>query len=270
MLVARDTEAFINQDWAAVAEDFWVDGFHGLDARKNADPAEWRLTFPDLTTYRDEWLRQAAETAATSDAQSAHSAILASVSLTQITFEGEWALARKVFRGEVPNRDGSRSTLDWQTLYFCRKRADRWLIASFVGYLPNSPAPSLAARFPAAYTQHKTAGPYTPVMGVRGGSRIFALSGQAPLDMEGRVIGTTIEEQSRVTLENCRTQLDAAGLTLADVFKVNVYLTDLAHWQAFNSVYREMMPAPYPARTTIQAGLLPGFLVEVDMWAAQP
>lgn len=129
--------------------------------------------------------------------------------------------------------------------------------------------PSSRAHFAAAERQHKTAGPYTPVVGVHAGARLYVISGQAPLDLEGRVVGTTIEEQSRVTLENCRAQLLAAGCDLADVFKATVFLTDLANWAAFNAVYRQLMRAPYPARTAVQCGLLPGFLVEVELWAAK-
>jgi 2-iminobutanoate/2-iminopropanoate deaminase len=132
----------------------------------------------------------------------------------------------------------------------------------------SQPAPT-AAHFVAARRQHRTAGPYTPVIGVNANARLFVISGQAPLDMEGRVVGQTIEEQSRVTLQNCRTQLQAAGCDLADVFKATVYLTDLSNWAAFNVVYREFMHEPFPARTAVQCGLLPGFLVEIEMWAAR-
>ena len=78
-----------------------------------------------------------------------------------------------------------------------------------------------------------------------------------------------MEDQARVTLQNCRTQLLAAGCDFQDVFKATVYLTDLSHWSAFNAVYREFMSEPFPARTAVQTGLLPGFLVEIEMWAAR-
>jgi 2-iminobutanoate/2-iminopropanoate deaminase len=132
-----------------------------------------------------------------------------------------------------------------------------------------SSPPITAAHFAAAHRQHRTAGPYTPVVGVNGNATLFVISGQAPLDLEGRVVGNTIEEQSRVTLENCRMQLRAAGCDLKDVFKATVYLTDLSNWAAFNVVYRQYMQEPFPARTAIQCGLLPGFLVEIEMWAAR-
>lgn len=123
-------------------------------------------------------------------------------------------------------------------------------------------------KLPAGAGQHKTAGPYSPVLEIDG-RRLVVISGQAPLDDEGRVIGRTIEEQARVTLDNCRRQFKTAGVELAQVFKVNVYLTDLADWPRFNEVYKTYFAEPRPARTAIGAFLLSGFLVEIEMWAAK-
>ena len=116
--------------------------------------------------------------------------------------------------------------------------------------------------------QHVTAGPYSPVLEVDA-RRLVVISGQVAIDMDGAVIGETIEEQTRATLQNCATQLASAGCSFADVFKVNIYLTDLAQWARFNAVYAEMMLEPLPVRTAVQAGLLPGFLVEGEMWAVK-
>ena len=56
----------------------------------------------------------------------------------------------------------------------------------------------------------------------------------------------------------------AAGCTLDDVVKVNVFLVDLADFDAFNEVYRAAFAEPYPARTTVQAGLPGGIRVEIE------
>ena len=117
--------------------------------------------------------------------------------------------------------------------------------------------------------QHRTAGPYSPVLVVDAG-RLVVISGQAPLDLDGNVVSDDFDEQSRVTLGNCARQLKAAGCALSDVFKVNVYLSDLSDWPRFNAVYSEVMSPPLPVRTAIQAGLLRSFKVEVEMWAAKP
>lgn len=116
--------------------------------------------------------------------------------------------------------------------------------------------------------QHTTAGPYSPVLEIEC-SKLVVISGQAALDMNGDVVGKTIEEQTEQTLKNCLTQLEFAGCTFKDVFKVNVFMTDLDLWGKFNKVYEKLLPAPRPVRTAVGTKLLPGLLVEVEMWAAK-
>ena len=114
-----------------------------------------------------------------------------------------------------------------------------------------------------------TAGPYSPVLQIACG-RLIVISGQGAIAPDGSVIGNTIEEQADYTLRNCLKQMSAAGASFADVFKVNVYLTDLKDWPAFNVVYAQWMPAPLPTRTAVQAGLLLTMKVEIEMWAMLP
>ena len=121
---------------------------------------------------------------------------------------------------------------------------------------------------PASAVQHKTAGPYSPVVEVDA-RRLVVISGQVAIGLDGKMTGESIEEQTRSALENCRRQLAAAGADFADVFKVNVYLRDLAEWTRFNVVYEELLPHPFPVRTAVQAGLLSDFKVEIEMWAAK-
>ena len=116
--------------------------------------------------------------------------------------------------------------------------------------------------------QHVTAGPYSPVLEVDA-RRLVVISGQVAVDGDGEVIGASIEEQTEATLGNCAAQLASAGCDLGDVFKVNIYLTDLGEWARFNAVYERAMPAPLPVRTAVQAVLLPGFRVEIEMWAVK-
>lgn len=123
-------------------------------------------------------------------------------------------------------------------------------------------------RRPKGLAQHVTAGPYSPVLEVDA-RRLVVISGQVAVDLEGRIIGATIEEQTRATLRGCARCLASAGCTLGDVFKVNIYLADLGHWARFNAVYQELMPEPLPVRTAVQAILLPGYLVEIEMWAVK-
>jgi 2-iminobutanoate/2-iminopropanoate deaminase len=119
---------------------------------------------------------------------------------------------------------------------------------------------------PPGSTQHSSAGPYSPVLQVDA-RHLVVISGQVAVDPDGNVVGDTIEKQARATLDNCERQLQSAGCSLGDVFKVNIYLTDLGDWARFNAVYEKIMVEPLPVRTAIQSVLLPGYLVEIEMWA---
>jgi 2-iminobutanoate/2-iminopropanoate deaminase len=124
-------------------------------------------------------------------------------------------------------------------------------------------------RLPSGAVQHVTAGPYSPVLEIKA-ERLVVLSGQVAVDLDGRVIGASMEEQAEAALANCGRQLATAGCGFSDVFKVNVYLADLSEWSRFNAVYKRSMPAPLPVRTAVQAILLDGFRVEIEMWAVKP
>ena len=126
----------------------------------------------------------------------------------------------------------------------------------------------LKKKIPNGALQHSNAGPYSPVLELEF-DKLVLISGQAPIDVDGNVVGETIEEQTRFTMENCIRQLGYAGCTLDSVFKANVYLTDLALWPRFNEVYRSYFQQPLPCRTAVQTGLLYSFLVEIEMWAAK-
>jgi 2-iminobutanoate/2-iminopropanoate deaminase len=109
--------------------------------------------------------------------------------------------------------------------------------------------------------------PYSSV--VVSGETVYT-AGQIGNDPEGNLIAGGIAEQARQTLENVRTCVEAAGCTLADVVKVNAYLADLADFPDYNEVYKEFFDPPYPARTSVQAGLPAGVLIEIEAIARRP
>lgn len=109
--------------------------------------------------------------------------------------------------------------------------------------------------------------PYSPV--VVSGDHVYT-AGQVAFDASGTVVSGGVEEQTRQVLANLQACLEAAGCSLADVVKVNAFLTDLGEFDAYNRVYRETFSEPYPARTTVQAGLAPGLLVEIEAVARRP
>jgi 2-iminobutanoate/2-iminopropanoate deaminase len=92
------------------------------------------------------------------------------------------------------------------------------------------------------------------------------VSGQVPRDPATKAIPNGIEAQTRVVLANVDAVLHAAGSSLADVVKVTAHLADLSHREGFNQAYRELMPEPFPARTTV-GSQLDGILVEIDVIA---
>ena len=270
MLVKRDIEAFIKNDWEEVAGDFIEEGFMGIDARSSDNPDSWKVTFPDLKSYQQFWLDQAASFKGTDWEEDPQEKLYEATTMRDIDILGDHALVHKKFDGAIRKKDGRTELLNWQTLYRCRKVSGQWKITGFTGFLPNPMENTTTQRSPVELpedaSQHETAGPYSPVLMLNPG-QLVVISGQAALNQAGETVGDTIEEQTRVTLENCRTQLESAGSSLNEVFKVTVYLKDLDHWPRFNAVYKEYFTKPLPVRTAIQTGLLFDFLVEIELWA---
>jgi 2-iminobutanoate/2-iminopropanoate deaminase len=102
--------------------------------------------------------------------------------------------------------------------------------------------------------------------GLRVGNFIFT-SGQGPWHPKTRqVIGETIEEQTKQTLENIRQILEEADAGMEDVIKATVYLSDMELFTGFNQVYSQYFPNLKPVRTTV-GSQLKGILIEIDVIA---
>jgi len=86
---------------------------------------------------------------------------------------------------------------------------------------------------------------------------------------DGRIDTGAIEAQTRLTLENLRTALEAAGGSLRDVAQVLIYLTDIADMPAVDAVYRDYFQAPYPNRSSVAVVALavPGMRIELVAYA---
>jgi 2-iminobutanoate/2-iminopropanoate deaminase len=97
------------------------------------------------------------------------------------------------------------------------------------------------------------------------------VSGQGPLDVStSTIIGETIEEQTRLTLQNVEKVLQAAGCSFENVIKCTCYISDIADFDAFSRTYMEFFPGIRPTRTTVQAALWGGIKVEIDAIARLP
>lgn len=136
MLVRRDIDAFVGQNWGMVEPDFVPEGFLGINAAGADNPDGWKIGFPTLAAYRDEWLRQAAESATVKYAEDQRAGIFRATSLREIEINGDLAAVHKKFDGTIARADGGKDVLNWQTLYFCRKVTGAWKLTGFIGYLP--------------------------------------------------------------------------------------------------------------------------------------
>jgi len=94
-------------------------------------------------------------------------------------------------------------------------------------------------------------------------------SGQLAFDEAGILHVGTIAEQTLLCLENIQRLLALEGLTINDVVKVTVWLTDVTDFAGFNAVYSEFFGDHRPARSTVRSDLmLPGATVEIEAIAA--
>jgi reactive intermediate/imine deaminase len=100
---------------------------------------------------------------------------------------------------------------------------------------------------------------------VRAGDTVY-LSGQIPLDPATmNLVAGDMRAQIARVFDNLKAVAGAAGGTLADVVKLNVFLTDLAHFPLVNEVMAQYFREPYPARAAIGVAALPkGAAVEMD------
>lgn len=108
-------------------------------------------------------------------------------------------------------------------------------------------------------------GPYS--QGVKIGDLVFT-SGQIPLDPSTGVMKTSIVEQTKQSLENCKAILEAAGSSLEKVIKTTVFLIDINDFSKMNEVYATYFPLNPPARSAIQVSKLPkDAQIEIEMIA---
>ena len=114
------------------------------------------------------------------------------------------------------------------------------------------------------YETPKSHGAYS--LSRRAGDFIF-VTGQTGRDEGLKIVGHTMAIQTEQAISNVERILKGDGATLADVVKATIHLSDLALWQEFNDAYAARFEDPRPARVTVECGLAPGILVEIDVIA---
>ena len=113
----------------------------------------------------------------------------------------------------------------------------------------------------------KVLGPYSRAVWAGG---ILYLSGQLGIDpVTGKIVEGGVGAETEQLLKGLSAVLAAAGLTMGDVVKANVFLTDMNDFAAMNKVYETFFETPYPARSTVVVAALPGGgHVEIELVAS--
>lgn len=108
-------------------------------------------------------------------------------------------------------------------------------------------------------------GTYSQAVKVGEAGHTVYLSGQIGLDPASMQMVAGIDAQIVRVFENLKAVAEAAGGSLADVVKLNVFLTDLGHFAKVNETMAQYFAEPYPARAAVGVASLPrGALVEAD------
>ncbi|AYA03006.1 RidA family protein [Acinetobacter sp. WCHAc010034] len=114
------------------------------------------------------------------------------------------------------------------------------------------------------HTENAPAAIGTYSQAILAGNTLY-LSGQIGLDPYSMELVEGIEAQIRRVFDNLKAVCEAAGGALADIAKLNIFLTDLSHFQLVNQIMGEYFAQPYPARAALGVASLPkGALVEMD------
>ncbi|WP_432353753.1 RidA family protein [Sporosarcina sp. A2] len=111
----------------------------------------------------------------------------------------------------------------------------------------------------------KAIGPYAQAVKVKG---MVYTSGQIPLQINGEVAGTTIEEQTNQVFENLKAVLSEANSSLSQVVKATVFIKDMNEFGALNEIYAQHFGDHTPARSTVEVARLPKDVkVEIEVVA---
>ncbi|MFA5662681.1 Rid family detoxifying hydrolase [Castellaniella sp.] len=109
-------------------------------------------------------------------------------------------------------------------------------------------------------------GPYSQGVAAPAGSRLVFLSGQIGLEPgTGELVSENFEGQVRQSFTNLKAVVEAAGGSLENIVKLTLFLTDLSKFASANAIMAELIPEPYPARSTLGVASLPkGAQFEVE------
>lgn len=105
-------------------------------------------------------------------------------------------------------------------------------------------------------------GPYSQAVQI--GETLY-ISGQLPIDLHSGQLAKGITAQTERVLGNLEAILQSEGLTLDNLLKTTIFLSDMDDFATVNEIYGKHIPAPYPARSTVQIARLPkDALIEIE------
>lgn len=108
-------------------------------------------------------------------------------------------------------------------------------------------------------------GPYSQALKV---DKFLFVSGQVAIDpKEGRIVATSIKEQTTRIMDNIKEILQVAGYSLSDIVQSNVYLSSMKLFNEFNNEYAKYFDQVFPARATVGIELMNDALVEISVVA---
>ncbi len=108
----------------------------------------------------------------------------------------------------------------------------------------------------------KALGPYS--LGIAYANTLY-LSAQLPLNLQGEVVAEGVKQQCIQAIENIEHILESNDLSLNDVIRTTLYLTDIEDYACINQVYAIYFSHPYPARTVMEVARLPkGAKVQIE------
>ncbi len=105
-------------------------------------------------------------------------------------------------------------------------------------------------------------GPYSQA--VQYGRELY-ISGQLPIELQSGLLTEGIVAQTEQVLANLEAVLQSEGLTLANLLKTTIFISDMDDFAVVNEIYAKRIPAPFPARSTVQVARLPkDALIEIE------
>lgn len=105
-------------------------------------------------------------------------------------------------------------------------------------------------------------GPYSQAVQI---GKTLYISGQLPIDLHSGQLAKGITAQTEQVLGNLGAILQSEGLTLDNLLKTTIFLSNMDDFATVNEIYGKHIPAPYPARSTVQIARLPkDALIEIE------